>query len=401
MWLTGFDAPSCSTVYLDKPMRNHTLMQTIARANRVFPEKYCGLIVDYANVFASLEKALAIYGAGHGGANPVQDKRKLVEDLRQAVAAATAFCAAHGVDAAAIEALPSGMERLTQVADAINRLISPDPLRKEFLAQERLVTALFNAVKPDPVVAEFSSRARLLAVIAAEIRQRTGEGEPADISAVMSAINDLLDRSVRSDGFRISDKDSGVVDLSAIDFEALSKRFAKPERKNIELERLKAAIRAQLDKLLRSNRTRADYLAKFQELIDSYNAGSRSADEFLKELLAFSRTLSDEEQRHARENLSEEELTVFDILTRPGPELSREERDEVKKVAKTLLQKLHEVVILDWRMKAQARAKVRLAIEDALDTGLPTPYTKELFQRKATAVFEHFYEANNGADHAV
>src|SRR5437870_7573620 len=93
MWLTGFDAPSCSTVYLDKPMRNHTLMQTIARANRVFPGKHSGMIVDYANVFASLEKALAIYGAGKGGTNPVKDKRKLVEDLGKAVEAATAFCA--------------------------------------------------------------------------------------------------------------------------------------------------------------------------------------------------------------------------------------------------------------------------------------------------------------------
>ncbi len=91
MWLTGFDAPSCSTVYLDKPMRNHTLMQAIARANRVFPGKHSGVIVDYANVFASLEKALAIYGAGTGGANPVRDKAKLVEDLRQAVAEATSL----------------------------------------------------------------------------------------------------------------------------------------------------------------------------------------------------------------------------------------------------------------------------------------------------------------------
>jgi type I restriction enzyme R subunit len=96
MWLTGFDAPSCSTVYLDKPMRNHTLMQTIARANRVFPGKHSGVIVDYANVFASLEKALAIYGAGKGGKNPVKDKQQLVEELRRAVVAATAFCAAHG-----------------------------------------------------------------------------------------------------------------------------------------------------------------------------------------------------------------------------------------------------------------------------------------------------------------
>ena len=113
MWLTGFDAPSCSTVYLDKPMRNHTLMQTIARANRVFPGKHSGVIVDYANVFASLEKALAIYGAGKGGATPVRDKQQLVEELREALDAATAFCAQHGVGLAEIEALRAGsLERL-------------------------------------------------------------------------------------------------------------------------------------------------------------------------------------------------------------------------------------------------------------------------------------------------
>ena len=115
MWLTGFDAPSCSTVYLDKPMRNHTLMQTIARANRVFPGKHSGVIVDYANVFASLEKALAIYGAGRGGEKPVKDKQKLVEELRKAVDEATAFCAGHQVSLAEIEQLPlaawSGLQR--------------------------------------------------------------------------------------------------------------------------------------------------------------------------------------------------------------------------------------------------------------------------------------------------
>ena len=100
MWLTGFDAPSCSTVYLDKPMRNHTLMQTIARANRVFPGKHSGVIVDYANVFASLEKALAIYGAGKGGKTPVREKQQLVAELRKAVGDATTFCATHGVDLA-------------------------------------------------------------------------------------------------------------------------------------------------------------------------------------------------------------------------------------------------------------------------------------------------------------
>src|SRR5690606_29946009 len=124
MWLTGFDAPSCSTVYLDKPMRNHTLMQTIARANRVFPGKHSGVIVDYANVFASLEKALAIYGAGKGGKSPVKDKQQLVLALRQSIIDATTFCAEHGVALDGIEAVAAGsLERLQAMEDALDALI--------------------------------------------------------------------------------------------------------------------------------------------------------------------------------------------------------------------------------------------------------------------------------------
>src|SRR5262249_5924303 len=149
---------SCSTIYLDKPMRNHTLMQTIARANRVFPGKNSGLIVDYANVFASLEKALAIYGKGQDGSTPVRDKQQLIEELRKALDAATLFCRDHGIDLGSIEAMASGgLDRLNSLADAVDRLISPDPIRKDFLAIERLATTLYRAVKPDPAVVQYAA----------------------------------------------------------------------------------------------------------------------------------------------------------------------------------------------------------------------------------------------------
>lgn len=395
MWLTGFDAPSCSTVYLDKPMRNHTLMQTIARANRVFSGKHSGLIVDYANVFASLEKALAIYAKGRGEEQPIRDKQKLVESLRQTTMETEAFCLAHGVNLGQIEQTPAGsLDRLTKIAEAVERLISPDPLRKDFLGQEGWVRTLFQAVKPDPSVLEFTSRVVCLTTIAESIRERTGEG-PADISAVMADLNKILDASVTADGFHIPQgiAGHGVIDLTKIDFEALVKRFGKSRTKNIDLEQLKAAIRAQLDKLVRLNRTRADYLTKFEELIESYNAGSRNIDELFKELLALSRSLNDEQERHVRERLSEEELVVFDILTRPAPELAPEERAEVKKVAKELLGRLKQLLVLEWRQKATARSRVKLAIEELLDQGLPRSYTPDLYKQKCSAVFEHFYES--------
>jgi len=399
MWLTGFDAPSCSTVYLDKPMRNHTLMQTLARANRVFPGKHSGVIVDYANVLASLEQALALYGAGQGGRSPVHDKSELVAELRAAVAEATAFCADHGVKLADIEDRPAGsLERLQAVADAVDALISPDPLRTEFLGHERLVSTLYGAVKPHVAALEFTSRVSCLATLAAEIRSRLNP-EPPDISAVMGGIQDLLDESIL--GLTIRDQGPPALDLSRINFEALAQRFKESKHKNTDLERLKAALRARLEKLVRLNRTRTDFAQKFEELIESYNAGSRSIEELFEELLKLSQSLTDEQERHVRENMTEEELVLFDILTRPAPELKPEERAEVKKVARELLHRLKELLVLNWRQKLSARARLKDAIEDTLDTGLPRAYTPDLYKQKCSAVFEHVYECYPERDQGV
>ncbi len=382
MWLTGFDAPSCSTVYLDKPMRNHTLMQTIARANRVFPGKHSGAIVDYANVFASLERALAIYAQGKGGSLPVKDKKALVAELRQAVADATAFCKARGVDLAKIEGTSAEkFERAQAVEDGANRLLNPEAVKRDFLARARLVDALYGAVKPDPVAVEFATRCGSIRALADYIRNRT---DPPDISSVMKGIQELLDRSIGAEPFKIKEKGAGFqgLDLSKIDFEKLAKRFEKKKPTSSDLERL--------------NRTRADYLEKFEALIEAYNNGSRNIEEIFKDLLALTRVLTEEQDRHVREHLREEELTIFDILTRPGPGLSAEEREEVKKVARQLLNRLNVLLVLGWRQKIQSRARIRIAIEDTLDEGLPRAYTKELYAKKSEVLFEHVYEAYQG-----
>ncbi|MEP6621665.1 MAG: type I restriction endonuclease subunit R [bacterium] len=390
MWLTGFDAPSCSTVYLDKPMRNHTLMQTIARANRVFPGKHSGLIVDYANVFASLEKALAIYGTGTGGATPVRDKQQLVEDLRRTVAEATAYCASHRVVLAGIENLPLGsMGRLALIGDAVNALIAPDPVRRDFFGFERLVSTLYRAVKPDRAALEFVGRAAALTTIGESIREKLSPDRP-DISQVMGSINSVLDKSIT--GMVVRDDGPPPLDLSRINFEALVDRFRASKHKNTDLEVLKAAIRAHLDRLIQLNPTRADFAEQFEALIQSYNAGSRNIEQLFLELVKLSNNLTEEQERHVRENMTEEELVIFDILTRPAPELSADERDEVKKAARTLLERLKALLVLNWRQKAAARSQLKLAIEDALDSGLPRAYTKSLYNQKCSAVFEHVYE---------
>lgn len=214
---------------------------------------------------------------------------------------------------------------------------------------------------------------------------------------MMTAINGLLDDSIT--GHKILQSGTSALDLSKINFDALADRFKKSKHKNTDLEMLKVAIRAQLEKMIRLNRTRADFAEKFETLIQNYNAGSRSIEELFQELLKLSNSLNDEEQRHVRENMSEEELVILDILTRPSPELSTDERDEVKKVARELLVRLKSMLVLNWRQKSTARSQLKLAIEDTLD--LPRAYTPELYQQKCSAVFEHVFESYPEKDAGV
>jgi type I restriction enzyme R subunit len=215
----------------------------------------------------------------------------------------------------------------------------------------------------------------------------------------MGGISKLLDESIT--GVEMPSRPAALIDLSKIDFEALSKRFTASKQKNTDLEVLKGAIRAQIEKMVRFNKTRTDFQQKFEELIESYNSGSRNIEELFAELLSLTRSLSAEQHRHIRENMSEEELVVFDILTRPAPELSDAERNEVKKVARELLARLHELLVLNWKQKSSARSQLKIAIEDLLDTGLPRAYTPDIYQAKCTSLFEHFYESYPERDASI
>ena len=395
MWMTGFDVQSCSTIYLDKPMRNHTLMQTIARANRVFGEKNNGLIVDYIGVFRNLQQALAIYGSASGGGVqegelPVMDKGALVESLRQAIADARAYCAELGVPLDELQAA-SGFQRVKLLDDAVEAILLNDESRRKYLLLAGDVDRLYKAILPDRAANEFAAVHAALAVIADKIRSELPE---ADISDVMDEVEALLDKSVAAQPYVIRDKGEPY-DLSKIDFDQLRAHFAEGHKRT-EAEKLRGAIHARLLQMVRLNKSRMDYLDEYQRMIDEYNAGARNVEAFFNDLLAFVDKLNTEERRHIAEQLTEEELAVLDLLTRPEVKLTQKETQQVKKVARDLLTTLKaEKLVLDWRKKQQARAMVRLTIEKMLDY-LPPVYTRELYQLKCEAVYQHVYDSYYG-----
>ena len=402
MWMTGFDVPSLSTIYLDKPMKNHTLMQTIARANRVFGDKKNGLIVDYVGIFRNLQKALAIYGTGSGGDikegdTPVKPKSELVRELEQLIKETEEFCKKRRVD---IERIINAekLEKIRLIADAADAFMVNDDTKSRYLLLSSNVIKLFKAILPDPEANKFYNKSIVINIIADKIKAETSA--EIDISEVMGRVKGLLDESIEAEGFLIKETyGTNRIDLSSINFDALKKQFDKG-RKNTQVAGLKAAISAKLNKMVRLNRTRIDFLEKFQQLIDEYNSGAINVEIFFERLLNFMKELNEEEKRGVSENLTEEELAIFDLLKKP--DLNKKETQQVKLASKDLLIKLKkEKLVLDWRRKQQTRADVQFTIEIVLDEMLPKSYPPDLYHQKCNTVYQHIYDSYYGAGKSV
>lgn len=394
MWITGFDAQSVSTVYLDKPMRGHTLMQTIARANRVFQGKTNGLIVDYIGVFRDLQKALSIYGEGAGGDLPVKDKHELITDLGSVFVELKKFVSNHGHSLDDIES-QTGFERVAAIEKLVNSIVATQEIKKEFGSIAYNFDKLFKSILPDPVGNEYLPTYQLLRTIQGQIKQLSGE---VNIDHISKDIEELLDESIAAGNYTINElKADEIIDLSQVDFEKLQQKFGFKSR-NIETEKLKNETEARLKKLLELNKTRVDLADKFQRLINEYNAGSKNIEEFFKELVEFARELDEEEQRAVREEMSEEELVVFDLIVRPGPQLTKSEVGQVKKAARDLLLNLkQQKLVLDWKKSQQNRAIVQRTIRDVLSDELPESYDNEWQRKKLGTLYEHFYESYEDA----
>lgn len=398
MWITGFDVPTCSTIYLDKPMKNHTLMQTIARANRNAPGKKAGLIVDYVGIFRNLEKALAIYAVGGATkAKPAEDKAALVVELEEALQEALAFCAARDVNPGTILEV-TGFDRLARLGDAVEALNGTDPERRAFLALATNVWSTFKAVLPDARAEPYRKISAAIEVIAERIRSLT---ERPDIDDVSRRIEALLDASIAgvaiSAPIREDGETTGLFDLSRIDIERLRAMFATGNRQRTDTQRLRRAVEDRLQEMAARNPTRRTLVERFEALVAQYNAGSLTAADFFNQLLTLVGDLNMEDQRAIRAGLTEEELAIFDILTQPEPKLGPEDEDLVKRVAKSLLEKLKaEKLVLDWRLKERAKAAVKATIQQLYDDGLPQAYGQGVFDEKVERTYQWVYEKYGG-----
>ena len=404
MWITGFDVPSIATVYLDKPMKNHTLMQTIARANRRAPGKSSGVIVDYVGVFNNLQKALAVYAGGGKEDNqdetPIKDKAELVSVLEAALAEAVSFAQTNGVDPGAILAAEH-LHRLKLIAQAVEAMVAPDERRREFLRLAGNVTKAYKALLPDERVAPYLRQVAIIHTLADSVRAKLG---PVDISAISARIAALLDEKL--EGVAIltpiveGDTAQGRVDLSDIDFERLVSLFQVSPR--VATARLREGAEQSVREMAERNPTRVHLVEKLEELVAAYNTGSVDVEHFFKALRAFVEGLGEEEHRAAREGLSEDELAIFDLLTTPEPKLTKAQEIEVKTVARRLLARLHELVDgVNWTGNQQTRGAVWTEIRVNLNELPVEPYPQDLWDGKVGQLWEFVLQryAREGVTH--
>lgn len=419
MWLTGFDAPTVSTLYLDKPMKGHTLMQTIARANRVasyrikghsgdLVEKKNGEIVDYYNVFRNMRKALKDYAQGTDGEEPpVQEKSELFELLDDAVTQTLEFCWERDIDMNAVFEKQDTFKNIGFFNQAADILLSNEDWRKQFNVYENTVTALYEACKPEIFQQHDNQRIAAIQYLRGVVDALV---EQADIDEVSQKISELLDESVVVDNaeafnikehraeYEIVQKGQGW-DLSRINYDKLREDFKRAEYKHIEIAELRAFIEDKLQQLLEQNHTRTDFAQRLQEIIDKYNSGSSSADAFYDELVEYVGNLKEESERHIREGLNENELEIYDLLKKE--KLTKAEEQKVKLAAKDLIIRLLEghpkVLVQDWWKDGQTQRAVKAAIEEVLDKDLPDSYDRIAFKEKCDNVFELVVEfAANG-----
>lgn len=399
MWLTGFDVPSLSTLYLDKPMKGHTLMQTIARANRVYLNKPCGIIVDYVNVFKYMRKALAEYASGGDDSEfPAKDIDQLIGYIDETIDEADNFLLELGIDISKIIAESSTFDKLDELRDAYDIIVANDDDKEKFKVILNVLMNLYEASKPEIFEKHWSNDKFSPLVYLHGLLYRTINDEKIERARIR--MQQLLDSSVAVTDDIPDDDDfviykSKVIDLSKVDPEELKKEIKVAKYKAIEIDDLKDFIEQTLIQMLKKNVTRKKFSDRFKNIIDQYNAGGTENEDYYEQLVKLIEEMKKESERPEAEGLSEEELEIFDLLV-AGKKLTKADEQKVKLSAKNLYKKLTEekkdLMVVDWYKDEQPMMKVKSAIETSLNIDLPESYDKVSFRCKIDLLLNHFVD---------
>ncbi len=398
MWLTGFDVKSLSCLYLDKPLKAHTLMQTIARANRVAAGKSNGLIIDYIGIVGALKKALNDYTQNKEGKtkiDPTVDKEELIDQIVRAAADAKQLLAEHDFDLDELIAAEN-FAKMALLKDGAEAMCSDPETKKSFDTYANEIGRLVKYLDRNDITAEVRSQTDAIQAIFREMQKKRKHIDTTDL---MVEINHIINENVEIE----HQDEEGLVesrrfDISQIDFDLLAAEFAKVKRKNLMIKDLNDLVQERLSKMMAVNPSRIDYYVRYMDIIEIYNAEQdrTTIEKTFMELMDLAKSMSEEEQRYAREGFSsDEELSIYDLLF--SDNLSKSDIDKIKKMSVDLLQKIKErIAAMDhWTDKQETRAAVDVLIRNVLYEEIPDSMFDRL-EAYRQAIYEHIYTHYKG-----
>lgn len=391
MWLTGFDIPSLSCLYLDKPLKAHTLMQTIARANRVAEGKTNGLIIDYVGIIKALRKALAAYtnSEGKGGVDPTIDKEKLIARIMTLVQDTRGLLLANKINLDELIAA-NGFAKIAMLQDISETLYSSIELKKRFQLQVGELMRLLRYLDREEITEDICKNKAALSAIEDMLHEKRRHVDTTDI---MVAANEIISRHLEIEQQEQAVAADKLFDLSKIDFAALAAEFKQVKHKNTLLRDLEGVLEQQLEKMCLTNPARVDYYKRYNEIIDAYNKEQDRAEieKLFNELMNLSRTMSEEAQRYVRENFdNDEQLALYDLLF--SDELSKQDIKEVKQMVRELYKKVTQMIAEydHWKEKETTCAAIKSAIGDTILEAAPDViYDKQ--ERYQRLIYQYFY----------
>jgi type I restriction enzyme R subunit len=397
MWLTGFDVPSLSTLYLDKPLKAHTLMQAIARANRVNEGKNNGLIVDYCGILKHLRKALATFAGTQAGGlggevDPTRPDGELLADLIETISFVQTFLDERSASLDSV-IYKTGFERNAAIETCKNAVNENDETRKRFEIMCREVFKKFKACINVRGVNAHRADRDATNIVYKSLQQ---DREQADITDIICHLHQVVDDAIGTTADRLLDE-RDPYDISKIDFDRLKREFERSPRKNTTVQNLRHAVEQRLQLLLKQNPLRTDFQRHYEDIVTEYNREKDQVtiEQTFEALLKLVQEMDDEENRAVREGLDEESLAIFDLLKKKN--ISASDIKRIKAIAVGLLQELkaEKLRVDQWCDKEATRDAVQVTIRDFLwsdKTGLPVEsYTEDDVNTKSEEVFRHVY----------
>jgi type I restriction enzyme R subunit len=364
MFLTGFDAPTLHTMYLDKPMKEHTLMQAIARVNRVYPGKEGGLVVDYFGIGAELKEALINYTASGAKGKPtldqeqaamvMQEKYEIVKDMF------------HGFNYRKFfELTPS--ERISFVPQAMEHILQEKGKKERFVREVTGLLKAFSLAVPNEKAMKIKEEVGLFQAIKSAITKTT-ETRMESEEKFDLAIKQILSKAV------ISDRVIDIFEAAGIqkpELSILSEGFLAEVReipqKNLAFEALKKLLNDEIRFILRKNLIQGkSFMEMLDKTIKRYTNRSVEAAQVIEELIELARKVREEKNRGKQQNMTDDELAFYDALGANDSAVQVLGNENLRKIALELTQMIRKSVTIDWTQRESVQAEIRLKVKKIL-----------------------------------